>query len=623
MSDETARQIKYLIEITQQDIPLKASLLADVVEGEILVSEMLQDIKLDVADIKDGLFQFFNDEQIRFKTQQDQADEEYFRTLESLREAKRDKPTPQTPQDQTEQQSTPAGSGGLGGLGNLGLGLLGAGALGRFLVGRFLPAAAIAGVVTGVIDYMAERPRILERLSAEGLTGEDLETEATTQALGEVMSDFSDNVVEPLVKPIAALAAKEFGFNNEEIIELRKSVDELSGVFERGTVGLIDMFGRILGRESASAAQRDDQKQINELQQEINEYQQEADSVGLMTPEGQLTDEAAQGLSRLEEISARKEEMRSLPEATTSEESRERAGEVGRLREEERQLRVKLSPVLRQQELVQQRRELQRIAKLSQAGYAAGELQTDTQLEFQQTPSDKKEEYYKNKISPEIKSAIDSGALSRSYYNTVFNAIQDYGIPFGPDSIAIPVVIEDFKKIEDLSPDQIEAILTNDDILLNSIIMRGALETSDREAVEQIYRIKTEGAADPRTQLTTNEVPQLDLGGTIEPGQAAIVGEKGPELVLGPAEVVGREDTSRIFDLLEPSPAVSAIVPVGDMSRNVAATSSAPIVVSTSQGGSQITNMVNNNSQTVLGGGAPARSSDISSQRLFDRMQYT
>ena len=604
MSDETAKQIKYLIEVTQQDIQMKASLLADVVEGEILVSEMLQDIKLDVADIKDGLFRFFNDEQIRFKTQQDQADEQYFRTLEALREARGDTPTPETPEDQEDGQPKQVASGGLGGLGNLGLGLLGAGAIGRFLVGRFLPAAAIAGVVTGVIDYMAERPRILERLSAEGLTGEDLETEATTQALGEVMSDFSDNVVEPLVEPIAVLAAKEFGFNDKEIIELRKKVDNLSKVFEKGTEDLVDMFSTFFGRESSRAALREDQEQIDELQQEINQIQGEAVSLGLMTPEGQLTDETAQDLSRLEEISARQEEMRGLPKASTSEESRERAGEVGRLREEKRQLRVKLAPVLNQQEIIKQRQELETKTKLSQAGYEAGDLQTTAQASFNELTSNEKSDFIKKQVSPAIKAAEEAGAVDVNealFLSNLPGATMSGGIA------GIPLSIDSLEALENLSPEQLQALLINDDILNNSTLQVGAMETSDRKIVEYIYRMKTEGAADPRLAPVQTASPESQ--GALQSAQSTLD--------------AANQLSASFVTSVTPSPTVSAAVPVNDMSRNMVAQSSAPIVISTSQGGSQVTNMVNNSSTTVLGGGAPARSSDISSQRLFDRMQYT
>ena len=664
MSDETARQIEYLIEITQQDIPLKAGLLADVVEGEILVSEMLQDIKLDVADIKEGLFQFFEDEQDRFKIEQDQYDEVYFRTLEALREGAG---TPTPGQGGVGGAGGDSGDGGDGGAGGAGAvagavaGGAAAGVAGRVanvLFRRIPQLALIAAAVSGVVDYMGSRPEILEKIRETGLEGQDLQTEATTQTLAKVMSDFSDNVVEPLVEPISVIAAKELGFNDEEIINLKKEVANLSGVFERGTVGLIDMFGRILGRESANAAQREDDIVLSELGAELSQAQEQVRESGLdFTPGGDYDT----AMTRRQEILQRLDEIDQSQDRSPASLAEQRE-----LENELRPLSQMLAPVIEEQRIQNEIRQAQDVNKLSQAGYAAGELQTDTQLEFQQTPSDKKEEYYKNKIGPEIKGAIESGALSRSYYNTVFNAIQDYGIPFGPDSIAIPIVIEDFKKLEDLSPNQLKAILTNDDILLNSFIMRGALETSDRKVVEQIYRIKTEGAADPRTQLSVvnqeqqtvaaNEVPQMDAGGTIEPGKAAIVGEKGPELVFGPAKVVGREDTSNILSgsspmlagplaaqinqttvqqpipvivtnaetaalSITPSPAVSAIVPVGDMSRNVAATSSAPIVISSTQGGSTVNNMVNNNSTTVLGGGAPARSSDVAHRRLTDRMQ--
>ena len=133
------------------------------------------------------------------------------------------------------------------------------------------------------------------------------------------------------------------------------------------------------------------------------------------------------------------------------------------------------------------------------------------------------------------------------------------------------------------------------------------LDPSDEIALKQIYRDRL-----------SSETPQLDAGGTIEPGQVAIVGEKGPELILGPAQVIGREDTARV---LTPSPTISAAVPVNEMSSNMLAMSSAPVIISTTQGGSTVTNMVNNSSTNVIGGGAPARSSDVGHRRLQDRMQ--
>jgi hypothetical protein len=642
MSDETARQIEYLIEATQQDIQIKASLLADVVEGEVLVSEMLQDIKLDVADIKLGLFSFFEEEQLRFKIQQNQDKEANFRRLEELRELSRGLTTGNVVGGEGGTRGA-AGDGGAGGTGAV-AGAVAGGAAGgaaaaaaRGLITRIPQLALIAAAVSGVVDYMGSRPEILDKLREIGLEGQDLQTEATTQTLAKVMSDFSDNVIEPLVEPMSIIAAKELGFNDEEIIGLRSDIKELSSVFKRGTVDLIDMFGRILGRESASAAQREDDIVFSELGAQMREAVEEVIQSGLDA------DEVEAGLTRLDQIESERQEIASLPLTRSSVELRDRQARIQALGDEQRDLEDRLAPELKRQRIEKEMRQVQDVNRLSQAGYDAGELQTDTQLEFQQTPSDKKEEYYESKISPEIKSAIDSGALSRSYYNTIFNEMQEKGTFGLLDSIAIPVVIEDFKKLEELSPDQLKAILVNDDILLNSIIMRGALETSDRKTVEQFYRMKTEGALDPRT------VPQLDAGGTIEPGQVAVVGEKGPELVFGPAEVVGREDTASMLAgplaaqvnqttvqqpipvivtnaetaalSITPSPTISAAVPVNEMSSNMLAMSSAPVIISSTQGGSTVTNMVNNSSTTVLGGGAPARSSDVGHRRLQDRMQ--
>jgi hypothetical protein len=657
MSDETARQIEYLIEVTQQDIPLKASLLGDVVEGEILVSELLQDIKLDVADIKLGLFAFFEEEQLRFKIQQNQDKEANFRRLEELRELSRGLTTGNVVGGESGTRGA-AGDGGAGGAGAV-AGNVAAGFAGRtanLLLRRVPQLALIAAAVSGVVDYMGSRPEILEQLRSEGLEGTDLNTEATTQTLAKVMSDFSDNVVEPVYESIRVIAAKEFGASNEEVEKLREEISELSDVFARSTTDLVDMFSAFFGRESSRAALREEQEQINELQQEINQFQQESTNAGLMTPEGQLTDEAAQGLSRLEEISARQEEMRSLPEASTSEESRERAGEVGRLREEERQLRVKLAPVLRQQELDQQRRELENITQLSQAGYEAGDLQTTAQADFGELTSEEKSEFIKKQISPLIKAAEEAGAIDVNEALLISNLP---GATMSGGVAGVPLSIDNLDALENLSPQIIEALLVNDDILNNATLQVGALETSDRKIIEYLYRMKTEGAVDPRAQLTPNQVPQLDAGGTIEPGQVAVVGEKGPELVLGPAEVVGREDTAEILSgssesssmlagplaaqvnqttvqqpvpvivtnvetaalSITPSPTISAAVPVNEMSSNMLAMSSAPVIISTTQGGSSVTNMVNNNSTNVIGGGPPARSSDVGHRRYQDRMQ--
>lgn len=644
MSDETARQIEYLIEVTQQDIQIKAGLLADVVEGEILVSEMLQDIKIDVADIKEGLFKFFEEEQDRFAIQQGLSKEQYFRTLEALREgAGKGKGSTPPAGTNTGQEGDEGGGNGLGALGTLGtLGAgLGLGALTRFVTNRFLPAATVAAAVTGVIDYLGSRPEILEGLAAEGLTGDDLEAEATTQTLGKVMSDFSDNVIEPLVEPIAAFAAKELGFNNQEIIDLRLAVNNLSDVFKRGTESLVDDLFTFFGREGARAAQRDDDQRLSELGAELREAQEAVRESGLDAMPGGEVDI---GMNRLNEIAARRIELASAPRDTRKQ-RQDISREESALSREQKDLEERLAPVLEEQRIQNEIRMLQEGNKLSQAGYEAGDLLTAGQLEFAETPSDEKRKFFDDQINPKIASAAEAGAVDINealHASNFFNPIT-YGSGV---AVGVPLTIN-LDKLDSLSSEQLDALLINDDILNNSTLQLGALETSDRKIIETLYRMKTEGAADPRL---------MDAGGTIKPGEAAIVGEKGPELVFGPAEVVGREDTAELLSgsspmlagplaaqvnqttvqqpipvivtnaetaalSITPSPTISAAVPVNEMSSNMLAMSSAPVIISSTQGGSTVTNMVNNSSTNVIGGGAPARSSDVGHRRLQDRMQ--
>ena len=604
MSDETASQIEYLIEITQQDFELKAALLEDNVEGDILVAELLQDIKLDVSDIKEGLFQFFEEEQDRFAIQQGLSKEQYFRTLEALREGA----------GQGDQQA-PAGSGegddGDGSTGRGGAiagaiaGSAAAGGLGRLgsLVFRRIPQLAIvAGAIAAGVDYFAEYETQLKKFKEEGIDPDTAMKEAAAQAAGELAADFSDVIVEPIANLGLDLLADEMGMTPEEVKKFRESIADLDSTLRGAMLSFADSVTAFFGDESVLAAKREDEADISELQQEITDAKA---ATGLSEEQIQT------GIARSAEVDQRIAELEQIPDSETSGERRMRKAQLRDLRREQREL----EPISQIAEAQTSLRQAQQGSELSQAGYEAGDLQTAGQVQFsEEVPSAEKEKFFEDNMEPLLKEAIQAGALDRSEFTEFLN----FG---GAADYSIPVTIEDLDALSNLSAPQLEAILVNDDILNKSFSQLGALETSDRKIVEYLYRMKTEQAADPRTQLTTNEVPQLDLGGTIEPGQAAIVGEKGPELVLGPAEVVGREDTSRIFDLLEPSPAVSAIVPVGDMSRNVAATSSAPIVISSTQGGSTVNNMVNNNSTTVLGGGAPARSSDVAHRRLTDRMQ--
>jgi hypothetical protein len=658
MSDETARQIEYLIEATQQDIQIKASLLADVVEGEVLVSEMLQDIKLDVADIKEGLFQFFNDEQARFKIQQDQYDEVYFRTLEALRERSG---TPTQGQGGVGGAGGDAGDGGAGGAGAGAVaGAIAGGAAAGFagrtanlLLRRIPQLAIVAGAIAAGVDYFAEFEEQLASLKAEGIDPETAMTEAATQAAGKLTADITDLFIEQIGNLGLDLLADELGMTPAQVAEFRESIGELDGYLSTAMIGLVDRMVSFFGDETSIAQERQTADEIADIKEQtaddlsdVEENLAEAKKREARLAEIEEELDTASGMERLGLVAEKAKLQLYNKTFGTSEELEQQAQEIATTGEEQVQ-------------------DVARSGQLSQAGFAAeqdlGQLDTAQQQQFRtEVPSSEKEEWLKENTDPLLLSASESGAIKVQ----LLELQTGQGQLARAGAIAItghPVEIEDLKALENLSADQLEAILINDDILLRSRLKGGALDNGTRKIVEYLYRVNSgqivaESSTPNLTSAQTDEVQQLDLGGTIEPGQAAIVGEKGPELVLGPAEVVGREDTGALLSgsspmlagalaaqvnqttvqqpipvivtnvetaalSITPSPTISAAVPVSEMSSNMLAMSSAPVIISSTQGGSTVTNMVNNSSTNVIGGGAPARSSDVGHRRLQDRMQ--
>ena len=593
MSNETAQQIEFLIETVQQDFELKSSLLEDVVEGEVLVAEQLQGIHSDVIEIKNGLFNFFDAERARFEIEQQINKEANFRLLERLKESRGGQfaplGAPSAPVTTGSQQQ----EGGQGFFGSAGAAFAGAGlgvgaAAGRFagtLARRVPQLAIVAGAITAGINYFAELEANLERFKQEGIDPETAMTEAATLAAGELAADFSDVVVEPIANFGLDVIAKEFGMIPEDVEEFRAQIDNMSEALRRGTISVTDSLATFFGDETVMAAQREDEQQLGELGQELAAAQEAVRESGLDAMPG---GEIETGLARLDEISARQEEIRALPAPSTPEESRARAGEVGRLREEQRQLRTRLAPVLEEQRIQREIAAVQESSSLSQAGYAAGDLQTTGMSTFEGLPAEDKKQFFMDQVSPALKEAEAAGAIDVDLSEALTNFLNPLNI-MSPGAVGVPLDGLDLEGLKGLTADQLEALLINDDILRNSTMQTGAMETSDRKIVEYLYRVKT-GEITPSASPTLPDSPAA--GGAVEPVRTASV--------------------STVSEAVIPLPSVAGSSGnfVADASRNVSAQAQQPVVLVSNQGGDTVNTNVQNNSTTVLGGGARARNSD-------------
>ena len=160
-----------------------------------------------------------------------------------------------------------------------------------------------------------------------------------------------------------------------------------------------------------------------------------------------------------------------------------------------------------------------------------------------------------------------------------------------------------------LTKDQLEAILINDDILNKSKLQTGAMETSDRKIVEYIYRMKTEGAADPRLTPSQSTASGPDASPAVTNGTVAATPSGGAVPVS-------------LLDQAEPDGSVSNVVArrIDDISRAVAANQSQVMLTQVSKGGDNVTTNVDNSKTTFLAGGASPYSGDVSHRRQQDKM---
>lgn len=613
MSDETARQIEYLIEITQQDFEIKDSLLNDAVAMELLVAEELTEIKFEVKEIKEGLFQFFEQEQNRFDTQRDEALEQYFRTLEALREGKRGSPGSPIPGGTPTQDDSSRDGGFFGSnLGNiLGLGAVGL-AIANFAKRIGIVAAAIgAGIVA--FEGIAEFVEQFEKLKLEGFDPNEAFNEAITRAGARVAEVISDNIIEPIANFGLELIAPELGFNEVEVAEMKKNIDDLSDAFRRGAIAVTDTLVRFFGDETSFAQQRQTDERVGELRSELQEVQTEIREAGLdASPGGEIES----GLARRQEILTRLEEIRTAPRQENAVAQAALRGEEARLKRELRPLSQRLAPVLEEQRILNEIQTVEERNRFAQAGFAAGDLNTQAQINYQGLSSEQKEEFVDTVMEPELKSAIETGAVERL---SAIESLDDMFRSMAPGAQGIPIEINSIDGLMNLSKDQLEAILINDDILNNSKLQTGAMETSDRKIVEYIYRMKTEGAANPNLSPSQS---------TASPGTTVAGASQTNNYVenVFNSTVTPQQDENipdQLMATMSPGQALTSSLPVNEMSRNVAASSAGPIVVATTTGGSTVNNMVNNSSTNVLGGGPSARTNDVGFRRYYDKQQAT
>jgi len=640
MSDETARQIEYLIEATQQDIQIKASLLADVVEGEVLVSEMLQDIKLDVADIKLGLFSFFEEEQLRFKIQQNQDKEANFRRLEELRELSRGFTTGNVVGGEGGTRGAGGDGGGGSGISNAVAGAAGLAAGGVLsslgnTVGRIAKKLGIVGVglvlFDQVTDFIIAFDEERRKLEQQGFDPDTVDQEAARSATQTISGNIYEGITDGIVIPVSEYALEQLAWSEEDIAEITSAIKDFKSAIIEGTGGFFDDVLRLFQEENVLSFEREAQEERKELNERIAGLKQEVANspVSEESLRTQLNDAGSERLNFLMDQGLTVDDIQNERYGKLSFSGRQQLKQIDERRD---QLREQLQPFDQlaasqaEQQEFEARTEVARRGYETQSAVDRGEIEP---LNIDPSGLMENDPMFGDRTPEptEIQKAVEVGAYIPN------GKIGEFGdsIPLDNDGVGgMPLQRSKINvtRTSELTTTELLSLLRFNERNKLAVGNYIPLDPSDEIALKQIYRDRL-----------SSETPQLDAGGTIEPGKAAIVGEKGPELVFGPAEVVGREDTANILSQssptipvivtnvetaalsITPSPTISAAVPVSEMSSNMLAMSSAPVIISSTQGGSTVTNMVNNSSTNVIGGGAPARSSDVGHRRLQDRMQ--
>lgn len=592
MSDETAEQIEFLIEAVVESSELTSRQLDDVTTWEEILAESLQDISVTVSAIHEDMVEFFKLENDRFQ-------EKLFRDKEALREAlARGDRAPLAPVDGSGEAPAPAGAGFMGGVGSALAGSAIARAVGT--TARRIPqVAGLLLIADAALEFATVFDEARERLTAEGVDPDELNTEVFRESLSEATGRVYENISKFALEPLAGIIADEMGLTGEERAAFVQSVKDFKQNIMAGTGGLFDDISEFFGEETSLAAERETQERVAELGQELREAQDRVQEAGLdASPGGEIET----GLARLQEIESEREQIRELPFTRKPSEVRERQQRIQALGAEQRELEERLAPVFEEQRIQTEIQQVQEMGALSQQGYAADDVQplvTETQTTFAGIPAAQKEQFFEDNIDPKVSEAIESGALEKRTFIDFLN----YG---AAGAVGTPVVIKDLEALKNLSVPQLEALLVNDD-RLGTFSQLGAFSTSDRMVVEAIYRGKVQGDTITTDSTTTNvQSTSLQTATNIEPTSSETT----------------NSTTNVSPDQLQPIPSLTSL-PVSEASREVAAAQSSPniTVVSSPKGGDSVNTTVNQLNTTVMGGGASARSSDLPHQRIMDNFQ--
>lgn len=604
MSDETAEQIEFLIEAVVESSELTSRHLDDITTWEEILAESLQDISVTVAAIHQDMVEFF-------KLENDRFEEKMFRDKEALREAlARGDRSPLAPVDRPGEApaGAPAGAGFMGGVGSV----LAGSAIARVIgtTARRIPqVAGLLLIADAALEFASVFDEARERLTAQGVDPDELDTEVFRESLSEASGRVYQNLSKFAFEPLAGIIADEVGMSPEERTDFVQSVKDFKQNIIAGTGSLFDDISEFFGEETSLAAGRETEERVAELGQELREAQDRIREAGLdASPGGEIET----GLARLQEIETEREEMRELPFTRNRSELRERNQRIEALADERDELEERLAPVLEERRIQTEIQQVQEMGVLSQQGYAADDVQplvTETQATFAEIPAAQKEQFFEDNIDPKVSEAIESGALEKRTFIDFLN----YG---AAGAVGTPVVIKDLEALKNLSAPQLEALLVNDD-RLGTFSQLGALSTSDRMVVEAIYRGKVQGDSITTDSTTTNvQSTSLQTATNIDPTSSQTTNS---EVI---SSSVSYNTTSVSPDQLQPTPSFTSL-PVSEASREVAAAQTSPniTVVNSPKGGDSVNTTVNNMNTTVMGGGAPARSGYLPHHRLMDTQQ--
>lgn len=615
------KNIEQLIEAVKETGLVSNTIAKESLSFEELQLEALFEIKDVLVETQKGLFEYFDLETQRYEEQQ-------LAEIERLRELQDTLQAPVKPEASTDtdgdggNRRTQEDSSGLGLLGAIG-GFTVLKSLFRFIprLLPFLGLFAVGGIGVSLLKNLREAN---ERGS--NTVGMDV--------AGDVAGDIYDFAALPVLSAGLNAMAKEVGYNEEE---LRKSQEALKGFKTNIELAGEDIFRdlkRFLGEELAQESAAESEERIGELRTELREVRQEIIDRGLdASPGGEIET----GMSRLEAIKAEREQISNLPFTKNTAELRDRQQRIQALGDEQREIEDRLEPVFEEQRIQSLINEEQRRNFIAQQGFEMEPVTSQAQINFAQMTSEEKVKYVKDNMEPQLKSAVESGAVKRL---SLLPIVDDMFRSMAPGAQGIPVELGDIDSLSNLSVDQLEALRINDDILRNSALQTGALTTSDRNVLEAIYRSKVQPSQDAVTagDVTPQTEGTVPTAGDVTPP---------PPPATTPPQVEPQTPMSQLYQDMEKSVKDSGVLDnlkaeldAIDFSRSfdvgmsnqifqnigmasvaqADAVASTPINVVTSRSGDVVNTNVMNSTTNVIPNGVSATSSDPAYIRHEERM---